>query len=320
MHILPPTFEFWCFPSCMPSLLLYTLAWTVCSSGIAICDLYDPLFHHFYVIRKSWNKPVPAAWRAIIDITLIGVLKRKTIATEGGKIQYFLFDYSKVCSKYRIICNSVVAISTSHFLAEFHNQSYRWVQEWKCMLLWLSKNYNRLFTRSNCHNPMVWISIRLHQWSWDSWRSTHDKHNDSLWTNECTNMAQEKDIKIEEKPQKEVFESSVLSIRSCSFGCHNIAYHVSCNKYKSYCPTQLPKRNLLFDSTSSYFNLPTAHEHSAIHWPRQSRTWFLHSYMEDGHVSINDNYTEEQRTRTRAHTILWTQRDSIILACTYKHI
>ncbi len=25
MHILPPTFEFWCFPSCMPSLLLYVL-------------------------------------------------------------------------------------------------------------------------------------------------------------------------------------------------------------------------------------------------------------------------------------------------------
>ncbi len=41
-------------------------------------------------IRKSWNKPIPAVWRAIIDITFTGGLKTKT---EDGKIQYFLFDY-----------------------------------------------------------------------------------------------------------------------------------------------------------------------------------------------------------------------------------
>ena len=35
------------------------------------------------VIRKSWNKPVPAAWRAIIDVTLIGGLKSET--AENGR-------------------------------------------------------------------------------------------------------------------------------------------------------------------------------------------------------------------------------------------
>ncbi len=30
MHILPPTCEFWCFPSFMPSLLLYALGTIVC--------------------------------------------------------------------------------------------------------------------------------------------------------------------------------------------------------------------------------------------------------------------------------------------------
>ncbi len=29
-----------------------------------------------------------------------------------------------------------------------------------------------------------------------------------------------------------------------------------------------------------------------------------YTLMEDGHVSINDNYTEEQPTRTRAHTTI----------------
>ena len=41
--------------------------------------------------RKSLNKPVPAAWRAIIDVTLIGGLKSET--TENGRKRYFLFGF-----------------------------------------------------------------------------------------------------------------------------------------------------------------------------------------------------------------------------------
>ena len=37
------------------------------------------------------NKPVAAAWRAIINITLLGGLKSET--TENGRKRYFLFDY-----------------------------------------------------------------------------------------------------------------------------------------------------------------------------------------------------------------------------------
>ncbi len=51
------------------------------------------ILHTIIVIltRKSLNNPVPAAWRAIIDITLIGGLKSET--TEDGRKRYFLFGY-----------------------------------------------------------------------------------------------------------------------------------------------------------------------------------------------------------------------------------
>ena len=59
-----------------PVVLLYVI-YMLYSSSIGIVN------------RKSWNKPVTAAWRAIIDITLIGGLKSET--TENGKKQYSLF-------------------------------------------------------------------------------------------------------------------------------------------------------------------------------------------------------------------------------------
>ncbi len=58
-------------------------------------------------IRKSWNKPIPAVWRAIIDITLTGGLKTKT---EDGKIQYFLFDYPVTPRYVRSIGLFVIAL------------------------------------------------------------------------------------------------------------------------------------------------------------------------------------------------------------------
>ncbi len=73
-----------------------------CDLWLYISLLYAPvgLLYVIYtcsiviVTKKSWNKPVlriSAAWRAIIDITLIGGLKSET--TEDGSKRYFLFDY-----------------------------------------------------------------------------------------------------------------------------------------------------------------------------------------------------------------------------------
>ena len=46
----------------------------------------------FYTLfTKSWNKPVTAAWRAIVNITLLGRLKSE--AAENGRKRYSLFDY-----------------------------------------------------------------------------------------------------------------------------------------------------------------------------------------------------------------------------------
>ena len=69
-----------------------------------ICVLYIPVYVLYFifplaivsasvytVFTKSLNKPVAAAWRAIINITLLGGLKSET--TENGRKRYFLFDY-----------------------------------------------------------------------------------------------------------------------------------------------------------------------------------------------------------------------------------
>ena len=71
---------------------------------IYICTVYIPVYVLYLifplafgiasfctVFTKSLNKPVAAAWRAIINITLLGGLKSET--TENGRKQYFLFDY-----------------------------------------------------------------------------------------------------------------------------------------------------------------------------------------------------------------------------------
>ncbi len=61
-----------------PVVLLYVInKFYSCSIGI--------------VNRKSWNKPVTAALRAIIKITLIGGLKSET--TESGRKRYSLYGY-----------------------------------------------------------------------------------------------------------------------------------------------------------------------------------------------------------------------------------
>ena len=60
-----------------------------------------PVYIYTYFSAKSQNKPIAAAWRAIINITLIGGLKSET--TENDRKWYSL--------SYWNICNSTMAIS-----------------------------------------------------------------------------------------------------------------------------------------------------------------------------------------------------------------
>ena len=86
---------------------------------IALISLI-PIFIIVYLIgnRKSWNKPVPAAWRAIINITLIGGLKTET--TENGRKRYFLFGHPVTPGYVRVIGVFAVALWLS-LLATFWN-------------------------------------------------------------------------------------------------------------------------------------------------------------------------------------------------------
>ncbi len=59
MHILPPTCEFWCFPSCMPSLLLYALANTIDIIYANTVFLFDMMYHQnmtLYILYIIYNE------------------------------------------------------------------------------------------------------------------------------------------------------------------------------------------------------------------------------------------------------------------------
>ncbi len=79
MPILSLDIDVYQYLLCIPIYLLYIL------SVLPICVSVYTAF------SKSRNKPVPAAWRAIIDITLIGGFK--SVTTEDGRKLYFLFGY-----------------------------------------------------------------------------------------------------------------------------------------------------------------------------------------------------------------------------------
>ncbi len=271
------------------------------------------------LIRKSWNKPIPAVWRAIIDITFTGGLKTKT---EDGKIQYFLFDYPVTPRYVRSIGLFAIALWQSlliTFWVSFIIKVTDGCNNGACFFANGSKIEADCLIESirasQSSNSSIIITCYEFQFDFVNGAGTagglltigitilYGQLSAQIWL-------RKKVLKSKRKYKKRWFKVLFylligvvpLVVITLLIVLGVITFLNSSNTY-----TALPSYiNALFYlvplqliSTYPLWNARLFTDPKA-----DSPAPDAYTLMEDGHVPINDNYTKEQPMRKRAHTIL----------------
>ncbi len=269
-------------------------------------------------IRKSWNKPIPAVWRAIIDITFTGGLKTKT---EDGKIQYFLFDYPVTPMYVRSI--GLFAISLWQSLL---------ITFWLNFIIKVSDDCNNgacfFANDSKITTDCLMESIRASQSSNSSitcYEFQFDFINGAgtaggLLTISITIIYGQLSAQL--WLRKKISKSSKRKYKKRWF---KVSFYLLIGVVPLIVTTSLLVLGAIrfLNSSNSSIVLPSYINAVIYLVPLQVISIFplwnnrlftdpeadspapdAYTLMEDGQVPINDNYTKEQPMRKRAHTIL----------------
>ncbi len=270
------------------------------------------------VNRKSWNKPVTAAWRAIIDITLIGGLKSET--TENGKKQYSLFGYPVTTAYVRAIGAFAIALWLS-LLATF----------WLNFIIKVTEDCNKeidCFTASGSPiedclliglNDSHTQTVQCYEFEFDFISGAGTAGGllaiavTILYGQLTAQMWLKKKIAISKSKQKKK-HFKILSILLGIVPLTLVIILLLLSVIKFF-DTFINRR---YTGVPNYLNaffylIPLLILSS---YPLYKKTRLStdpeegspgsdsYTLMEDGHESIDDNYTEEQPMRTRAHTTI----------------
>ena len=268
--------------------------------------------------RKSLNKPVPAAWRAIIDITLIGGLKSET--TENGKKRYFLFGYPVTPVYVRSVGLFTMALWQSLLVTFWLNFIIEVTDE--------CKNYNgiycfRAFSNSkikDCHDIDSFNdSIHCYEFQFDFINGAGTAGGvlaiaiTLLYGQLTAQMWLKK--KISERSQhKRCFKASTYLLGVVSFVVATIVLLLGVYKFfepirfGTFRYTALPKyiNTVFYIVPLQVISIYPLCKKTRLSTDPEEDSPGPDSYtlMEDGHESTNDNYTEEPLMRTRAHTTI----------------
>ena len=272
------------------------------------------------LIRKSWNKPIPAVWRAIIDITFTGGLKTKT---EDGKIQYFLFDYPVTPRYVRSIGLFAIALWQSLLITFWVNFIIKITDDCNngsaCFFADGSKITGDCLMESMhaslSSNSSIIITCFEFQFDFVNGAGTagglltisitiiYGQMSAQIWL-------RKKVLKSKRKYKKRWFKVLfylLIGVVPLVVITLLIVLGVITFLNSSNTSTALPSYiNALFYLTplqivSTY---PLWNTRLFTDPEVDSPAPDAYTLMEDGHVPINDNYTEEQPMRKRAHTTL----------------
>ncbi len=261
---------------------------------------------------KSRNKPVPAAWRAIINITLIGGLKSET--TENGRKRYFLFNYPVTPGYVRSIGMFTIALWVSLIVTFWLNFTINVTGDCKngvdCFL-------NGTMRINDCRSLDVYDSVQCYEIPLDFINGARTAGgllaiSVTIFYGQLSAQAWIEKKKTKSKKKRcfkalsillGVLPLTVLILLFVSSVIKLLVISAPINLYKSiinYMNAVLYLVPLLILSCyplCKKTRLSTDLEEDS---PGPDS----YTLMEDGHESINDNYTEEQPKRTRAHTTI----------------
>ena len=290
---------------CLYLILLY--------APVVLLWVIDLIFPYVLMIvnGKSWNKPVTAAWRAIIDITLIGGLKSET--TENGRKRYSLYGYPVTRKYVRAIGTFAIALWLSLIATFWLNFIIEVTEECKIGVDCFFANT----TPYNCPGVDGFNeAIQCYEFKFDfingagtaggllaiSVTILYGQLSAQIWL--------EKKIAISKKKKHFKILSILLGIVPLILSIILLLLSVI-----KFVDTLLDRR---FTAIPNYLNaffylLPILmlsshplYKNTRLSTDPEENSPGPDSYtlMEDGHESINDNYTEEQSTKMRAHTTI----------------
>ena len=269
------------------------------------------------LIRKSLNKPVPAAWRAIIDVTLIGGLKSET--TENGRKRYFLFGYPVTPKYVRSVGLFVVTLWLSLLVTFWVNFIIEVSDECKNGIACFFNNSSKI---SDCRDVDGFNDqIQCYEFQFDFIKGAGTAGGllaiaiTTLYGQLTAQMwLKKKILKSESIRKKRCFNALTYLLGIVLLVLMTLFLALSVFKFvMSFCTSYINATSIPDYINAIFYLFPLQ---SLSCYPLCKNTRLStdpeedspgpdsYTLMEDGHESINDNYTEEQPTRTRAHTTI----------------
>ncbi len=267
----------------------------------------------YTAVTRSWNKPVTVAWRAIINITFIGGLKSET--NENGRKQYFLFDYPVTPRYVRTVGMFTIAIWVSLLATFWLNFTLKITEDCKNGVDCFLNGSTRV---NDCLSLGVYDSVQCYEIPLDFVNGAgtaggllaitvtviYGQLNAQVWL-------EIKEAKSKNKHKKRCFKA--LSILPGVLPLTVMILILVLSIIKVVCNSALVFTSMIniINTILYIYPLLILSCHPICKKTRLSTdpgedSPGLDSYtlMESGHESINDNYMEEQPTRTRAHTTI----------------